>query len=273
MNSLVATHVQLLEQRRLLLTQLDAVNAQITASEAKLMVAYKQPVEVDPTNPKRKSTHHQVPASAATDTSSKPAERKRRKYKRRAALRPGEPKKPLSAYHLFIQAERPKIAAQHRGEDFTGIGKIVGHRWTGLMPAEKRPYVTKAAELKVEYQKAMAAFNATQQSSPAPASGANSAVSSAALLAASAILVSSPRQAALEPEEEADDIAMVPADSIDEDEDGDETEDEDEADTSDAAFIDDSGLPKPAKKRLRKGQNVACLLVDSDASDDDEQDL
>ncbi len=73
------------------------------------------------------SEHHLKPAAKPASTS------KKRKD-------PDAPKRAVGAYVWFTMEERPKIQQEFKGIKFAEIGKILGERWRGLTPVEKKKY-------------------------------------------------------------------------------------------------------------------------------------
>jgi len=48
------------------------------------------------------------------------------------------PKRPLTAYLVFMQERRAEVAAAHPELDFGGIGRYMGQLWSALTPAERK---------------------------------------------------------------------------------------------------------------------------------------
>jgi len=70
------------------------------------------------------------------------------------------PKRPLSAYNLYFQAERTKIIANQQAMNgprigFEGLGKVIGKQWRGLTCADKKEYEKLAEEDSERYRKEM----------------------------------------------------------------------------------------------------------------------
>ncbi len=74
----------------------------------------------------------------------------------------GMPKRPLSAYNLYFQAERTKILSQQEeGKPrigFEGLGKIIGKQWRDLSSVEKKKYGKLAEKDSERYRKEMDAY-------------------------------------------------------------------------------------------------------------------
>lgn len=76
----------------------------------------------------------------------------------------GMPKRPLSAYNLYFQAERTKIIAnQQEGNGprigFEGLGKIIGKQWRDLSSEKKKEYAKLAEKDSERYRKEMDAYH------------------------------------------------------------------------------------------------------------------
>lgn len=68
------------------------------------------------------------------------------------------PKRPLSAYMLFAQAERPKIVESQPTLKMTEISGVIGERWKKLKPEEKTKFEQQAQLLKKKYEKSKAEY-------------------------------------------------------------------------------------------------------------------
>lgn len=86
-------------------------------------------------------------------------------FSRRKKKPKGMPKRPLSAYNLYFQAERSKIVAkQEEAGDgqrigFEGLGKIIGKQWRDLSNADKKVYEKLAEKDSERYRKEMETYN------------------------------------------------------------------------------------------------------------------
>lgn len=86
---------------------------------------------------------------------SMPRKRKRKKTSRAD----GAPKKPLTAYMLFVKNERQNICNMNPEASFTDVGKLLGERWGKMSPLEKKKYDDMAAQDKLRYSGELADFN------------------------------------------------------------------------------------------------------------------
>merc|ERR1711920_635694 len=93
------------------------------------------------------------------------AEAKREKAGKRARKAnkdPNMPKKPQSAYWLWLTDNRPALMKELGGtKDVTKVSKLAGERWGTLSNKAKAPFLKKAAELKAAYDKAMVEYKKT----------------------------------------------------------------------------------------------------------------
>ncbi|GAA6037696.1 hypothetical protein JCM8097_002293 [Rhodosporidiobolus ruineniae] len=72
---------------------------------------------------------------------------------------PNAPKRPLSAYMHFSQAERASVKEENPDVKFGEIGKILGARWKELDDEDKKPFEEKAKADKARYEKEKAAYD------------------------------------------------------------------------------------------------------------------
>ncbi|XP_072293883.1 FACT complex subunit SSRP1a [Eucyclogobius newberryi] len=79
-------------------------------------------------------------------------ERKPRKEKKRRD--PGGPKRPMSAYMLWLNSSRERIKSENPGISITEISKKAGEMWRQLGKEDKEEWDTKAGEAKRQYDKA-----------------------------------------------------------------------------------------------------------------------
>ncbi|KAK9127979.1 hypothetical protein Syun_016776 [Stephania yunnanensis] len=86
--------------------------------------------------------------------------------KEKAAIKdPNKPKRPPSAFFVFLEEFR-KIFKQENPhvKAVSAVGKAGGEKWKSMSNAEKAPYEAKAAKRKAEYEKLMNAYNKKQES-------------------------------------------------------------------------------------------------------------
>jgi len=82
------------------------------------------------------------------------------KRTRRSSADPNKPKKPQTAYWLWLGANRAAFSIETGGQDVTKVSKLAGERWKVVQDATKEPFEKKAAELKAAYDKAMEEYRA-----------------------------------------------------------------------------------------------------------------
>ncbi|KAJ7547762.1 hypothetical protein O6H91_08G103500 [Diphasiastrum complanatum] len=78
---------------------------------------------------------------------------------RKAKKDPNQPKRPPSAFFVFLEEFRKSYKEKH--PDVKGvsvIGKAGGEKWKQLTDTEKQPYVKKALQKKADYDKSLAAY-------------------------------------------------------------------------------------------------------------------
>ncbi|XP_012489570.1 FACT complex subunit SSRP1 [Gossypium raimondii] len=96
-------------------------------------------------------------AVAAAASSSKESKKKGRdgqddgKKKKRKKKDPNAPKRAMTGFFYFSQAERENVKKSHPGIPFTEVSKILGDRWRKLPKEEKEPYEVKARVDKKRY--------------------------------------------------------------------------------------------------------------------------
>ncbi|URE44886.1 HAUS augmin-like complex subunit [Musa troglodytarum] len=83
--------------------------------------------------------------------------------KTKAAKDPNKPKRPPSAFFVFMEEFRKSFKEKNpNNKSVSVVGKAGGDKWKSLSEAEKAPYVAKAAKLKTDYTKKIAAYNKNQ---------------------------------------------------------------------------------------------------------------
>ncbi|XP_029298201.1 FACT complex subunit SSRP1a isoform X2 [Cottoperca gobio] len=78
-------------------------------------------------------------------------ERKPRKEKKKKQKDAGAPKRPMSAYMLWLNASRERIKSENPGISITEISKKAGEMWRQLGKDDKEEWDTKAVEAKRQY--------------------------------------------------------------------------------------------------------------------------
>jgi len=64
---------------------------------------------------------------------------------------PNAPKRPLSAFFLFSQDERPKIKITNSTFSVADVAKLIGERWRNLDADTKKKYENAAKQAKERY--------------------------------------------------------------------------------------------------------------------------
>merc|ERR1712062_388876 len=77
------------------------------------------------------------------------------KKAQRAAKDPNRPKKPQTAYWLWLAENRAELTKEIGGGKITAVAKLGGERWKALPSNMKAPFEKKAEELKAAYNTAM----------------------------------------------------------------------------------------------------------------------
>ncbi|XP_074575774.1 HMG1/2-like protein [Curcuma longa] len=111
-----------------------------------------------------------VSAASSRDATRVPRKRKGadvdggKKAKRgKAAKDPNKPKRPPSAFFVFLEEFRKEFQQQNPdNKKVAVVSKACGDKWKSMSESEKAPYVEKAAKRKEEYQKQIAAYNQKQ---------------------------------------------------------------------------------------------------------------
>ncbi|GMH27364.1 hypothetical protein Nepgr_029207 [Nepenthes gracilis] len=80
--------------------------------------------------------------------------------KGKAAKDPNKPKRPASAFFVFMEEFREHYKQKHpNNKAVSVVGKAGGDKWKSMSAAEKAPYIQKADKRKAEYEKNMKAYN------------------------------------------------------------------------------------------------------------------
>uniref|UniRef100_A0A7C9D4L1 HMG box domain-containing protein n=1 Tax=Opuntia streptacantha TaxID=393608 RepID=A0A7C9D4L1_OPUST len=76
---------------------------------------------------------------------------------------PNKPKRPPSAFFVFMEEFRTQFKEKHpNNKSVAAVGKAAGEKWKSLSDAEKAPYIEKAEKRKKDYEKVMHAYNKKQ---------------------------------------------------------------------------------------------------------------
>uniref|UniRef100_A0A4W5NNQ1 FACT complex subunit SSRP1 n=1 Tax=Hucho hucho TaxID=62062 RepID=A0A4W5NNQ1_9TELE len=93
---------------------------------------------------------------------------KERKPRKKKPKDSGAPKRPMSAYFLWLNASRESIKAEHPGISITEISKRAGEMWRELGKEQKVEWDGKAEEAKKDYEVAMREYRESGGGSSAP---------------------------------------------------------------------------------------------------------
>jgi hypothetical protein len=112
----------------------------------------------------QKQTSNSSSSNKSTTTSSTKKKSDYIPISRRKKKPKGMPKRPLSAYNLYFQAQRTTIlAVQNAGNGprigFEGLGKIIGKKWRDLSSIDKREYDKLAEKDSERYRKEMDTYH------------------------------------------------------------------------------------------------------------------
>ena len=85
-----------------------------------------------------------------------------------AAKDPNKPKRPASAFFVFMEEFRKTYKEKHpENKSVAAVGKAGGNKWKSMSEAEKAPFVAKADKRKTEYNKNLEAYNKKVAEAPA----------------------------------------------------------------------------------------------------------
>ncbi|XP_075516050.1 HMG1/2-like protein [Primulina tabacum] len=88
------------------------------------------------------------------------AVKKQTKKEKQAAKDPNKPKRPPSAFFVFMEDFRKQYKEKHPNtKSVAVIGKAGGDKWKSMDGDEKTPFVEMAAQRKEEYERKMEAYN------------------------------------------------------------------------------------------------------------------
>ncbi|GLJ35161.1 hypothetical protein SUGI_0707690 [Cryptomeria japonica] len=110
-----------------------------------------------PQEPKRAEA--KKPAEEKRSKSKTSSEKKKKPKKEKKVKDPNLPKRPQTAFFLFMDDFRKSYKeANPEAKGVAQVAKEGGEKWKSLSEEEKKQYTEKAAELKAEYEKAMAKY-------------------------------------------------------------------------------------------------------------------
>lgn len=75
-----------------------------------------------------------------------------KKERTRKKKDPNAPKRALSAYMFFANAQRDIVRAENPGIAFGQIGKLLGEKWKSMDAEKREPYENKAEADKKRYE-------------------------------------------------------------------------------------------------------------------------
>uniref|UniRef100_D6MKA2 Transcription factor n=1 Tax=Lycoris longituba TaxID=272140 RepID=D6MKA2_9ASPA len=108
-----------------------------------------------PDTSKKADAKLSVKRKAAEKPAKKPAVKKAK-----AGTDPNKPKRPPSAFFVFMEEFRKQFKEKNpNNKQVSVVGKAAGDKWKSMSAAEKAPYEAKAAKRKVDYNKTMVAYN------------------------------------------------------------------------------------------------------------------
>jgi len=110
---------------------------------------------VGSTKRKRAASKERSPAKKRKTTSKSPTRKTGKKGTAggRKKKDPNAPKRAMSAYMFFAQANRDKVKKDHPDASFGEMGKILGKMWSKASASEKSKYEAKSEKDKERYEK------------------------------------------------------------------------------------------------------------------------
>lgn len=86
--------------------------------------------------------------------------------RKKAAAASGKPKRPPSAFFVFMSEFRQEYQAEHpNNKSVANVSKAAGEKWRSMSDADKAPYVEKAGQKKQDYEKTKATFDKKESTS------------------------------------------------------------------------------------------------------------
>lgn len=88
---------------------------------------------------------------------------KKRQAKPKVKKDPNQPKRPPTAFFVFLEEFRQTFKQKHpEVKGVAAVGKACGDKWKEMSEAEKAPYLAKAAQKKADYDVTMTAYKKKQ---------------------------------------------------------------------------------------------------------------
>ncbi|CAM8986685.1 hypothetical protein QQ045_007741 [Rhodiola kirilowii] len=110
-----------------------------------------------------KSKAESKAADSRLSVKSKAGAKKGTKATKKAAKDPNKPKRPASAFFVFMEDFRKQFKEENpNNKSVAAVGKAGGEKWKSLSDAEKAPYVAKAEKRKTQYEKDVKAYEKKQ---------------------------------------------------------------------------------------------------------------
>lgn len=82
------------------------------------------------------------------------------KKSKKAAKDPNKPKRPPSAFFVFMEQFREQFKKDNpNNKSVAAVGKAAGQKWKAMSDAEKAPYQAKADKKKQEFEVTIQAYN------------------------------------------------------------------------------------------------------------------
>ncbi|KAK6160834.1 hypothetical protein DH2020_004215 [Rehmannia glutinosa] len=109
---------------------------------------------------KSKAGSRKADSKTICDVNIRLAVKKQTKKEKKAAKDPNKPKRPPSAFFVFMEDFRKQYKEMHpKNKSVAAVGKAGGDQWKSLSEEEKAPFVAKAEKRKEEYERKMEAYN------------------------------------------------------------------------------------------------------------------
>jgi len=109
---------------------------------------------------KSKSDSKKSDSRLAVKKREAPAQKKAPAKKAKEAKDPNKPKRPASAFFVFMEDFRKQYKEKHpNNKSVSVVGKAGGDKWKSMSDAEKAPFIAKAEKRKSEYDKTLQAYN------------------------------------------------------------------------------------------------------------------